>query len=198
MTFEEFFIKKKIDLVQLQRADRVLYDEFHAHYHQMGEKSFDHTKKYWFNRLRKDYLLQVEEIPGTPPKPEAEKSSLPPAKKAALPSGETAAAKPAGFKPRFKATAAKQVTPKTQTNPEENNTKETATIDSSPDAPKKPMGFKPRFKPGVTSAGTGKKDVTDPITDPKEKSPEKENEQPAKPLGFKPRFKAGVTKPKKD
>ena len=61
MTFEEFFAKKKIDLVQLEKADQVLYNEFKSHFSSMGEKSFDHTKKFWFNRLRRLYHLKLPE-----------------------------------------------------------------------------------------------------------------------------------------
>ena len=57
MTFEEFFKKKKIDLAALEKAEPALFSEFKTHYEQMGEKSFDHTKKFWFNKLRLLYLL---------------------------------------------------------------------------------------------------------------------------------------------
>src|SRR5665213_4069274 len=60
MTFEEFFKKKRIDLVALEKAEPALFSEFKAHYEQMGEKSFDHTKKYWFNKVRRLYLLPPE------------------------------------------------------------------------------------------------------------------------------------------
>jgi hypothetical protein len=57
MTFEEFFTKKKIDLVQLEKAEPSLFVEFKSHFNLMGEKSFDHTKKFWFNKLRHLYRL---------------------------------------------------------------------------------------------------------------------------------------------
>lgn len=57
MTFEEFFQKKKIDLVALGTERPALLDEFRKHFEAMGEKSFDHTKKYWFNKLRRAYPL---------------------------------------------------------------------------------------------------------------------------------------------
>lgn len=63
MTFEEFIIKKKIDLVQFKSADPVLFAEFQSHYQQMGPKSFDHTKKFLFNKLRRAYHLQEEPKP---------------------------------------------------------------------------------------------------------------------------------------
>src|SRR5690606_10386273 len=98
MTFEEFFIKKRIDLTQLQRARPDLYEEFRDHYAQMSERSFDHTKKYWFNRLRKDFLLEVVETPKTPIGGEQAAT----AEDVEPPAVPTMAAKPSGFKPRFK------------------------------------------------------------------------------------------------
>ena len=60
MTFEEFFKKKRIDLVALEQAELALFSEFKLHYDQMGEKSFDHTKKYWFNKIRRQFPLAPE------------------------------------------------------------------------------------------------------------------------------------------
>jgi len=60
MTFDEFFKKKRIDLVALENAEPALFSEFKIHYDQMGEKSFDHTKKYWFNKIRRQFPLAVE------------------------------------------------------------------------------------------------------------------------------------------
>src|ERR1700735_890808 len=60
MTFEEFFKKKRIDLAALEKAEPLLFSEFKTHFGQMGEKSFDHTKKYWFNKLRRQYHLAPE------------------------------------------------------------------------------------------------------------------------------------------
>src|ERR1700755_1501690 len=60
MTFEEFFKKKKISLVALEQGEPGLFSEFKIHYEQMGEKSFDHTKKYWFNKLRLRFPAPVE------------------------------------------------------------------------------------------------------------------------------------------
>lgn len=57
LTFEEFFKKKKIDLQHLQQAEPILFAEFRREYPLMGEKSFDYTKKYWFNNLRHLYPL---------------------------------------------------------------------------------------------------------------------------------------------
>src|ERR1700712_473168 len=63
MTFEEFFKKKRINLVALEKAEPALFSEFKIHFEQMGEKSFDHTKKYWFNKLRLQYHLSAEQKP---------------------------------------------------------------------------------------------------------------------------------------
>ena len=58
MTFEEFFIKKRIDLAQLKAAEPDLFSEFKSHFELMGEKSFDQVKKFWFNKLRRTYHLK--------------------------------------------------------------------------------------------------------------------------------------------
>jgi hypothetical protein len=60
MDFEEFFKKKRIDLGALEKAEPALFSEFKTHYEQMGEKSFDHTKKYWFNKVRRQFQLAPE------------------------------------------------------------------------------------------------------------------------------------------
>ena len=60
MTLEEFFKKKKIDLPALEKANAVLFSEFKNHFGQMGEKSFEHSKKYWFNKLRHQFPVQAE------------------------------------------------------------------------------------------------------------------------------------------
>ena len=60
MTFEEFFKKKKISLVALEQGEPGLFSEFRIHFEKMGEKSFDHTKKYWFNKLRRRFPVPLE------------------------------------------------------------------------------------------------------------------------------------------
>src|ERR1700744_6592061 len=60
MPFEEFLKKKRIDLVALETGEPALFSEFKIHYEQMGEKSFDHTKKYWFNKTRRQFPLAPE------------------------------------------------------------------------------------------------------------------------------------------
>ncbi|MGE8422995.1 MAG: hypothetical protein ACN6PI_09205, partial [Sphingobacterium siyangense] len=177
MTFEEFFIKKKIDLKALQAADGTLFEEFKAHYSAMGEKSFDHSKKFWFNKLRKSFHLSEEETVIAKP---IVKQVI------ADTASETSSihtAKPAGFKPRFKA-------PPTAVEDEVKATSKkeiTDLAESTPDSI--PTGFKPRFKAGVTKAP----DVAASTSASDEKTDEATTAAP-KPTGFKPRFKAGVTK----
>src|SRR5690606_31656368 len=169
-TFEEFFAKKKIDLQALRNAKPELYTEFHRHYHAMGEKSFDHTKKFWFNKLRKSYRLHEEEAP-------VQKIETAAPEQAVTTSSGTN--KALGFKPKFRANVTKPIEPE----------KSEPTADTNPTVTaqeNKPAGFKPRFKAGVTK--TEDKAVEAP-------SPSESNEEAvSKPAGFKPRFKAGVTK----
>jgi hypothetical protein len=105
MTFEEFFNKKRIDLVALKAGEPGLFAEFEKHFTQMGEKSFDHTKKYWFNKLRLQYHLAPEQ------KPEKMHLENKLAEQTIVETlTDTIPAPSAGFKPRFKAgMAAKQV-----------------------------------------------------------------------------------------
>ncbi len=58
MTFEEFFLKKKVDMEVLKLSNPDLYEEFRTHYAEMGGKSFDHSKKFLFNKLRHLYPLK--------------------------------------------------------------------------------------------------------------------------------------------
>src|ERR1700743_760786 len=101
MTFEEFFKKKKISLDALKVAEPALYAEFETHFEQMGEKSFDHTKKYWFNKLRLQYPTPVEQ------KTEKVKIDNPLAEQTITESLEEADVKPKmGFTPKFRSAAA--------------------------------------------------------------------------------------------
>lgn len=207
MTFEEFFKKKRIDLTLLQTDKPDLYEEFRQHYAQMGEKSFDHTKKYWFNRLRKEFLLKIVELPKEMPK------AAPAEVQTVIAAGSAVSGKPTGFKPRFKASAVKPIKPAADTSqvapPEEIAPKK-------PEAPNVPgpsrkgttpaLGFKPRFKAGQATAkapGSNKEETKAPHSEgstPATEPPVTESpaESTSKPLGFKPRFKAGKTTPKKD
>ncbi|MFU1857908.1 hypothetical protein ACK8HY_12900 [Sphingobacterium sp. NGMCC 1.201703] len=213
MTFEEFFAKKKIDLKALKAADEPLFEEFRTHYSAMGEKSFDHSKKFWFNKLRKSYHLAEEEVVVVKKTIQTDPVETAPA------ATDASVTKPAGFKPRFKATAPAEPAeqkeePKTEPSTAAANsvpgfkprfkpgiTKNTANSSEEPpattelpkdDAPEtaKPTGFKPRFKPGITKNTTNSSEEPSvPAELPKDAAPET-----AKPTGFKPRFKAGLTK----
>ena len=186
MTFEEFFAKKKIDLKALKAADEPLFEEFKAHYSAMGEKSFDHSKKFWFNKLRKNFHLVEEEpiVTKTPDKQDTAPASV----KTASPT-----IKATGFKPRFKVSGTS-----------ENATRKPELPQQAATEPSKPAGFKPRFKAAVTktdNAETAKQEKPEENTvnaSPENTAENKEKsalETPAsKPTGFKPRFKAGVTK----
>jgi len=224
MTFEEFFIKKKIDLAQLQRAKPALYEEFRSHYEQMGEKSFDHTKKYWFNRLRKDYRLTESAPVGA--KADTPASTQPLASGAlsgtAAPSTGLSSVSPSGFKPRFKPGTTKPApsAESTENKPAESkppvDEASPKTVDPAAetavqrDAPEQasqitsPTGFKSRFKAGVTKPATPQEPAKDPESqtpaqpepsDPAAAPQEIPEQTPAKPIGFKPRFKPGITKP---
>ena len=179
MSFEEFFKKKKINLQTLEQGEPGLFFEFKNHFEQMGEKSFDHTKKYWFNKLRLRFPAPVEAkfekvvIENQLAEQTITESMV-----------ESSAPLPAtGFKPRFKAGATKPVE---QTSEEKKE--EAATGQPAPS-----IGFKPRFKSGTT------KPSDSPAEEKKEELPAEQltqNEQPAATpvVGFKPKFKAGVTK----
>ncbi|WP_312187439.1 hypothetical protein, partial [Sphingobacterium sp.] len=177
MTFEEFFIKKKIDLKALKAADEPLFEEFRAHYSAMGEKSFDHSKKFWFNKLRKSYHLSEEET--SLAKPTVKHAVI--NTQSDTSTAETA--KPAGFKPRFKAATTPAV------DEGETTFKSEAADSAKTESDSAPTGFKPRFKAGVTKTP----DATANTATEGEKTDETAASAP-KPTGFKPRFKAGVTK----
>lgn len=202
MTFEEFFTKKRIDLALLRSAKPNLYEEFRRHYTQMGEKSFDHTKKYWFNRLRKEFLLEVTEVQKKVLPAVTGNKGVTSGNMDAKPEGLSSMSS-SGFKPRFKAgttpAVAKPMENLTEA-PESSETKkaEVATGDKSNAPTTKPAGFKPRFKPGVTASA---KSTASPAADgggtQSNTQPAAEPTSQAKSIGFKPRFKAGVTPVKK-
>lgn len=192
MTFEEFFAKKKIDLVQLEKADPSLYTEFKSHFSAMGEKSFDHTKKFWFNKLRR--LYHLAQIPKAVTQVETAIAS-----QAEPLSSPTIEQKPA-FTPRFKSvniskteTASEETSPKPVTKPAfkprnipsktiEQTAGEIGAEPPTNPLPAKTPGFKPRnIKPAVEKS------------EPIEKNPAEEQLQsatdpaPKKAPGFKPR-----------
>ncbi|OAQ38930.1 hypothetical protein A5893_12900 [Pedobacter psychrophilus] len=178
MTFQEFFLKKKIDLEALQTDKPDLFLEFQEHYSLMGNKSFDHTKKYWFNNLRRDFPLSEEKENNLKEafKPKEILQETPIKSEEIL--NET---KPAtGFKPRFKAS----VVIKSEEKKEEAFPTETPSPTFL-----KPPPFKPRFKAGATKSVENSEIIIEKETLPVEIA----QENLTKPVGFKPRFKAGTT-----
>ena len=174
MLFEEFFKKKRVDLDALQKGRPALFSEFKTHYEQMGEKSFDHTKKYWFNKIRREYPLAVEA------KTEKVKIDNPLAEQTVTESLiENASPSPKlGFVPKFKAASAPKPVVET---PEETKSEET------PATPAPKLGFTPKFK----VASTPKSAET-----PEETKSEEIPATPAPKLGFTPKFKAANMPPK--
>lgn len=183
MTFKEFFQKKKIDLALLGKERPQLLKEFQKHFEAMGEKSFDHTKKYWFNKLRKSYPLKEEPVkPATPAvlpsKTVGEKASEGEAPSRGTEPSGSGAPKPAlGFKPRFKAGITRNV----------NQT----------------SGEKTADKTGVSASSannTGTQgNASAPPMESKENTAEKEEkEQKKSPASYKPRFRPGITPKQKE
>ena len=178
MTFEEFFHKKKIDLVQLQEAEAALFFEFKSHFEVMGAKSFDHSKKFWFNKLRRLYHI-VEE-----PRAEKTKIEINQIASQAEPLNSPVPESKTGFTPRFKAkpTVAEEVIPLGQKAQElEGKT--------SVEPP-----FKPRFKPQVTSLKIENDSINEVAKSEKAKSDELQEVVPSQPT-FKPRYKPQLAKP---
>jgi len=194
MTFEEFFNKKRIDLAALQAGEPGLFSEFKKHFYEMGEKSFDHTKKYWFNNLRKIYHLAPEL------KPEKVHIENQLAEQTIAESilEEKMPAPSVGFKPRFKAGMASKSAETAI--PTEAPTKPVAEVPTTEAAPK-PAGFKPRFN---MKMATPKADETSQPEEKTEEAPSAPEVTPAtettapKPAGFKPRFNMKMIAPKAD
>ena len=138
----------------------------------MGEKSFDHSKKFWFNKLRRAYpLAEVVKIA-------VAEVMVPQAEALKAASSEP---KPT-FKPRFKANIIAS-----NTEVKNNQVEETETPNSEPSKPKntaKPA-YKPRFKAPA-------KPADELYVEESGISPQKEIVDP-KPA-YRPRFKAGVVK----
>jgi len=141
MTFEEFFKKKRIDLAAFGKAEPALFAEFKTHFELMGEKSFDHTKKYWFNKLRHQYHL-APEIKTEKPQmdnPLAEQTVT----ESLLEAQSIEPVRKVGFVPRFKANPAVKI-PDEDKKEEKPPATETSTDDNLTEAPAKPV-YKPRF-----------------------------------------------------
>lgn len=165
MDFEEFFTKKRIDMDALQKVEPSLFSEFKTQYAQMGEKSFDYTKKYWFNKLRLQFPLAVE------PKTEKVKIANPLAEQTITESliEETVTPPKLGFVPKFKATNIQK--------PAADTAAETKPAEQSAATPAPKLGFTPKFKAA---------------SPPKPAAPAEETvaSEPAPKLGFTPKFKA--------
>jgi len=176
MTFEEFFKKKRIDLDALQKGEPALFSEFKTHYEQMGEKSFDHTKKYWFNKTRRQFPLAVAV---KTEKPKIENQLAEQTVTEALIEEGSAPAPKLGFVPKFRAAS----TPKPAT---EEKTESTVPPDAAePIAPAPKLGFVPKFKAGnMPKPATEEKPET--IVPPEAAEPT----APVPKLGFVPKFKA--------
>ncbi|HEY9534552.1 MAG TPA: hypothetical protein VIQ77_08455 [Mucilaginibacter sp.] len=194
MTFEEFFKKKRIDLAAFQQGEPTLFAEFKLHFEQMGEKSFDHTKKYWFNKLRGEYHL-APEVKTEKPQAENQLAEQTVAEELSeltaivpqidvdpdvnAPAAPVTEKPKVGFTPRFKAGVTKPVETPAGATPNEKK-EETPTTEDKPK-----IGFTPRFKAGVTKSAE---------TPSEEKPAEGKTSEEKPKIGFTPRFKAGVTK----
>jgi hypothetical protein len=152
MSFEEFLIKKKIDPVQLKNAEQALFSKFNSHFNEMGEKSFDHSKKFWFNKLRRAYhLIEVPKAEpitlsspiSIPDLPVITPTSIESEIKKELVEGEITTPKPA-FKPRFKANIITTIQEQ-PTDPGSSIAAERIETAADPEKPK--PTYKPRFKP---------------------------------------------------
>lgn len=192
MTFEEFLIKKKIDLAQLKASEPDLASEFESHYRQMGEKSFDHSKKFLFNKLRRAYHIKDEPKPVVPKEVIQVNKIASQAEPLLSPSVEATV-----YTPRFKPVGI-------------NTAPQTHAGDSKKE---NTLSFKPRFNPGVTKTAheeyhaneaeevkaeitnTGYKPRFKAVSAPqKDLNPEIDTSASSDPKpGFKPRFKPGIT-----
>lgn len=189
MTFEEFFKKKRIDLAALQSGEPRLFSEFKTHFEQMGEKSFDHTKKYWFNKLRLQYHLAPEL---KPEKVHIENQLAEQTITEALVE-EKIPAPSVGFKPRFKPGMASKPA-ESLSDIKDPAPENSATITPEVNEAASNKDQNPPFQQ-EKEAMQAKADAMPRTTDdePAEKPPE----SPAtKPAGFKPRFNMKMAAPK--
>jgi hypothetical protein len=197
MTFEEFFNKKRIDLQLMKDADPALYSEFKSHFESMGEKSFDHTKKFWFNKLRHLYHLaepakkvvtQMETQIASQAEPLSSptmEQNVPAAQAEAGQEAKAPASPKPGFRPRSIPTAAV----KKQDQPDE------AEADVTSDKPASPVskpGFKPRNIKPVSGelSEDAQKTTSRPGQDIPSGASQGNTANVPRPT-YKPRFKAG-------
>jgi len=143
MTFDEFFKKKRVDLTALEKAEPALFSEFKTHYEQMGEKSFDHTKKYWFNKTRRQFPLAPEVKTEKPhiANPITEQT-ITESLTESIPA--TPSSPKVGFTPKFR--AANVAKPVAEDKKEELSVPNEPVATSAETTPAKPAGFVPRFK----------------------------------------------------
>lgn len=185
MTFEEFIAKKKIDLAQFKTAEPGLFSEFQNHYSQMGAKSFDHSKKFLFNKLRRTYHLKEEPKPATVSQPIEVNKIASQAEPLLSPTIEAtvytprfragATAKPAqdtekrdsgktdkpAYTPRFKAPPSKS--PENIIEPEASSP-QTSDLRPTTSDPKPKPAYVPRFKAPLPKPSEGSTDPDTPKT----------------------------------
>ena len=144
MTFEEFFKKKKIDLTALQAGEFALFSEFKTNFGEMGEKSFDHSKKYWFNKLRHQFPLapEVKTEKAAIANPLAEQTIT-----ESLIEGASVTASPKlGFAPKFKAANMPKPAVAAEEKKEYHESALPVDEDTPAETPKPEPAYKPRFK----------------------------------------------------
>ncbi len=180
MNFDEFFKKKRIDLIALKKAEQGLFFEFETHFEQMGEKSFDHTKKYWFNKLRRQFPLapEIKTEKAHIANPLAEQTVT----ESLIETTTPAPSPKMGFVPKFRAGVTK---PAEDTADKKEDTAQESTAKEQPaeSTEVKAAAYQPRFKM-KPKAETEEAATTESILKP-EASEEKEN----KPAAYQPRFK---------
>ncbi len=221
LSFEEFSAKKRIDLSQFSAAEPILYAEFKSEYQQMGEKSFDHSKKFLFNKIRRAYHLKVEP---KATKVQIEKSAIAPQTELLeYPTSEQKHSYTPTFKPKTLANQAIE-SPSIETPdedylssdmgstlPEEkprpayqprfnmqtapvkqnNNLGESIPADNIEEISEKPATYKPKFN---MKAIVAKSEIEKEEEQSKDESPQ----QPNNPAAYKPRFNIKNIKQNKD
>ncbi len=183
LTFEEFFKKKRIDLQQLQHAEPALFAEFSRHYPLMGEKSFDHTKKYWFNNLRRLYPLAEEPKPH---KVQAEAISQTAVQGVAVAAAQNV---DAGIeRPKFKEDNLPFLTEENVSDQDISLTEiEKSIIENHPVTNLEGATAKPDFKPRFNAKNIKKPEAEKEVNLVKSGEEKIDEREPAKPA-FKPRF----------
>jgi hypothetical protein len=143
MTFEEFFKKKRIDLAALEQCEAALFSEFKTHFEQMGEKSFDYAKKYWFNKLRRQFPLAIEVKTEKPhiANPLAEQTITESLSETVI----EASTPKLGFVPKFKASNMAKPTESVD-DKKESPLAPPAAGETAPPPPPPKLGFVPKFK----------------------------------------------------